>query len=120
MKHGRHYFMKGSSSIVSAIQHLKMAHDHFEDFERENPGGNGARLFRGYRNRLNLIATDLITHPFLPEGVRQGIKNEWLSDVFAVPAIMEKIALLTPEQREAVEYVIEQCLNGETLKVEHE
>lgn len=104
--------MKGSN-IVSAIHHLKLAQEHFEDFIREHNESNGARLFRNYCNKIKWILTDLITHPFLPEEVRQGIKQEVNSDVLAIPAINEKIALLNPRQREALETAIDQMLTGE-------
>ncbi|HEY8690548.1 MAG TPA: hypothetical protein VIM07_15030 [Chitinophagaceae bacterium] len=103
--------MKGSN-IVSAVHHLKLAQEHFEDFVREHEGSKGAKLFRNYSSKIKWIHTDLITHPFLPESVRLGIKQEVNSDVLAIPAINEKIALLNPTQREAIETAIDQILDG--------
>jgi hypothetical protein len=51
------------------------------------------------------------------EFVREGIKKEIASDVFSVPAIMEKIALLNPEQRDGMEQVIDALLKGEKIEV---
>lgn len=110
--------MKSRSNIVSAIQHIKMADEHLQSFIRDNPGTNGANLFRTYSAKVNWILKDLYCHPALPFEVRQGIKNEVESDVFAVPAINEKIALLKPAQREAVEEMIDCILKGESLTVE--
>lgn len=101
-----------TSNIVSAIHHLKLAQEHFEDFIREHSESKGARLFTNYCNKIRWIHTDLITHPFLPESVRQGIKQEVNSDVLALPAINEKIALLNPVQREAIETAIDEILEG--------
>lgn len=109
--------MKGGSNIISGVHCLRQALDHFESFQREHPGSKGDHLFAGYAKRLNWIATDLITHPLLPESVRSGVKAEWNSDAFAVPAIAEKAALLNPEQRESVEALIDQLLLGETLTI---
>lgn len=61
----------------------------------------------------------MITHPILPEEVRTGIKKEWNSDVFVVDAIAEKTALLSPEQREGLEYILDELLNGNSIKVEY-
>lgn len=110
--------MKSRSNIISAIQHLKMADEHFQSFIRDNPGTKGKDLFKRYSEKVNWILKDLYCHPALPVEVRQGIKREIESDVFAVPAINEKIALLSPSQREAVEQLIETILKGETINVE--
>ena len=109
-----------SSSIVSAIHHLKLAVEYMSDFEREHAGTKGANLFKNYRKKIEWFSSDLITHPALPETVRNGIKDEWNSDVFSLMAINEKIHLLSPVQREAIELVIDRCLKGDSLKVEHE
>jgi hypothetical protein len=108
--------MKGAN-IVSAIQHLKMAKEHYEDFVREYPESSGARLFISHLNKINWIFKDTITHPHISQEVRNGIKREILSDVFAVPAINEKVALLTPQQREIIEETIDAMLAGEEVKI---
>jgi hypothetical protein len=109
--------MKGSN-IISSIHHLKMSHEHLEDFRREHPFTKGAMLFAQYQKRMEWIYKDMITHPFLTPLVRDGIKREWNSDTFATTAIAEKVALLTPEQRDAIEALIDQMLKGETIQVE--
>lgn len=109
--------MKGSSNIVSSVHHLKMAAKHWDSFQREHPGTKGAKLFSGYKRRIEWIVNDLITLPLLPQTVCDGIKTEWNSDVFAVDAIAEKSALLNPEQRELVESIIDGMLKGETIKL---
>lgn len=103
--------MEGSN-IVSAIHHLKLSAEHFEDFKRQHPGSKGAKLFEGYIKRIEWIFKDLVSHPFLDQDVRDGIKREINSDVFTVPAIAEKIALLNPMQRELIEIALEEILAG--------
>lgn len=109
--------MKGGSDIISGIHCIKQAHEHFKSFTREHPGTKGAKLMDGYCNRLAWFPNDLITHPALPESVREGIKQEWNSDVFALPALFEKIPLLNPEQRELVEKMVDAMLQGEEITV---
>lgn len=53
----------------------------------------------------------------MTQEVRDGIKNEIKSDVFAVPAILEKIALLSPDQRDLIESAIDAMLNGIEVKM---
>ncbi len=107
--------MKGGSNIISSIHELKQAVEHFESFQREHPGSKGAKLFQVYKAKINWIYTDMATQPFLPQVVRDGIKQEWNSDVFSVPAINEKIPLLNPAQRDMLETMIDKMLQGEEI-----
>ena len=106
-----------SANIISAIQNLKMAQEQFEDFCRQFPDSKGEKLFKLYSNKITWIFKDIITHPIISYSVRQGIKQEIASDVYAVPAIVEKIALLTPEQRELIEDTLDAMLAGEEVKI---
>lgn len=109
--------MKSSSNIVSAIIDLKKADEHFQSFIRDNPGSKGAKLFKGYSDKINFIFKDLITNPNLTEPVRQGIKREIVSDVFVKDAITEKAALLEPAKKEMIELIIDKLLDGEDIEV---
>lgn len=109
--------MKGGSNIVSGVHCLKQAHDHFTSFQLDHQGSKGAALAKGYNQRIAWIVRDLLTHPFLTQPVRDGIKAEWNSDVWAVPAIAEKVALLSPDQRDNVERLVDALLNGEEIKI---
>lgn len=109
--------MKGGANIISAVHCLAQAKAHFESFCREHPATKGERLFSGYGKKIEWIYKDIQTIPVLPDTVRQGIKAEWESDVFSVPAIAEKSALLNPEQREMVELMIDAMLAGEEVQI---
>ena len=106
-----------SANIIGAIQNLKMAQEQFLDFCRQFPNSQGEKLFKTYVSKIDWVFKDIITHPFLTNEVRVGIKKEIESDVFAVPAILEKIALLKPEQREIIEDVIDAYISGEIIKI---
>lgn len=107
------------SNIVSAIQHLKLSYEYMADFERQHPHTIGQRLFKRYRNIIERMVIDFYTNPSFDSTIREGVKSEWNSDVFALPAIMDKVSLLNPQQREALEFVIDQLIKGEQLIVEH-
>ena len=109
--------IRNGANIINAVQNLKMAQEQFDDFCRQYPNSQGSRLFNSYSKKIDWIFNDIITHPFLPKEVRDGIKLEINSDVFAVPAILEMIALLNPEQRELVEDLIDAYISGETIKI---
>ena len=109
--------VNNGANIINAIQNMKMAQEQFLDFTRQYPKSSGSRLFKKYADKIDWIFSDIITHPFLTSEVRNGIKLEIKSDVFAVPAIIEKVALLTPEQRELIEDTLDAMLSGEEVKI---
>lgn len=109
--------MKGGSNIVSAIIAIKQAYDHFTSFQTEHKGSKGANLFKSYNGKLEWIYTDLKTNPFLSQAVRDGIKHEWESDVFCLDAISEKVALLSPEQKEIIELLVDEMIKGEIINI---
>ena len=106
------------SNIVSAVHNLRIAKEQFADFQREYPASKGAKIFSMYEGRLDWIVKDLLTNPFLPEDVIQGIRQEWESDVFAIPEIHDKISLLAPDKRELIETLIDALLSGEEILFE--
>lgn len=110
--------MQGGSNIITSIHHIRIAHYHLKDFIRSNQGSKGAKLFEGYCSRLEWIYKDLLTHPFLSDLVRAGVKREWNSDCYATDAIKEKVALLEPTQREVLENLIDALLKGEQIQIE--
>jgi hypothetical protein len=105
------------ANIISAIQNLKMAQEQFEDFRRQYPDSKGEKMFKLYGDKITWMFNDIITHPFITDEVREGIKNEIASDVYAVPAIVEKVALLNPDQRELIEDTLDAMLAGEEVKI---
>lgn len=109
--------IKRGANIINAIQNLKMGQEQFLDFCRQYPDSKGERLFKNCSKKIDNIFTDIITHPMLTQEVRDGIKNEIKSDVFAVPAILEKVALLNPEQRDLIESAIDAMLDGVEVKM---
>ena len=105
-------------AIVNAIHAVKQAIENFEDFIREFPASRGARACSQYITKLNWIGRDIITNPHFNEQVRQGAKEDWESDSYAIPAINEKITLLSPQKRELTELFIDALLRGEQINFE--
>ena len=106
------------SSIMSAIHHLKIAREFMDDFVRSHDkSARGTVKFGEYSRKINWILSDMATYPHFRQEVRDAIKIELASDPFAFMSIMEKAALLNPDQRQTLEDVIEMVLKGETIKV---
>jgi len=110
--------MRSSGTFVEVIHHLKIAKEFLESFIREKPGTVGERMARQYVAKINWIYNDLITFPNFPDIVRQGIREEWESDPFLSMAITEKLAILNPAQRTAIENIIDEVLKGQEIIVE--
>lgn len=106
------------SSVVQAIQHVKIADEFMNDFIRTAPTTRGAVIFGQYSRKLRWILNDIITYPHFDDDVRKGIKVEIESDAFSVGAIKDLIPLLNPEQREMIEALIEDILKGKTIEVQ--
>lgn len=110
--------MRASGTFVEVIHHLKIAKEFLDSFMREKPGTVGERMAKQYIARIEWIYRDLITFPNFPDIVRQGIREEWESDPFLSIAINEKLAILNPAQRTAIENIIEEVLKGQEIIVE--
>ena len=109
--------MKSTSNITSSVHCIKQAYEHFQSFALDNPESKGAFLFRGYMKKLEWVVKDLISQPAFPNEVSIGIRKEWESDTWAVPAIAEKVVLLNPQQREMIESIVDAMLSGEPIEI---
>ncbi len=109
--------MKGASDLVNGLLHLRIAKHYWDDYRRELKSTPGANLLRNYVNRIDWIYNDLITYPLFTEEIRQGIKKEWNSDTFVVPAVMDKLAFLNPEQRLIIENIMDLMIAGEQIEL---
>lgn len=107
-----------TSRIVQALHHIKKAKEFFEDFIREYPNSMGSLVLKRLIKFCDKIYFDLVSTPMLGEETIQAIREEWQSDAFTIDAITEKVALLSPEQRESLESVIDAVLNGEKITIE--
>lgn len=106
------------SSIMSAIHHLKIAKEFMDDFVRSHePHQRGTVKFGEYSRKINWILSDMATYPHFRQEVRDAMIAELKSDPFAFMSIMEKVALLNPDQRQTLEEVAEMVLKGEPIKV---
>lgn len=112
------------TNFIQAIHHLKISKEFFQDIQRQCAGRKGAAIAKGYEAKIEWIFKDLLSNPNFDNAFREGLKAEWSSDAFVPLAIMEKVAQLTPENREKLETVVDSILKGEsidiTLKAEKE
>lgn len=107
------------SSIMSAIHHMRIAQEFMDDFVRSHEmHTRGSVKFGEYSRKIGWILSDMATYPHFRDEVRDAIKVEMKSDPFMFMAIMEKIALLNPEQRDTLEQLAENILNGDEVHVQ--
>lgn len=105
------------NSLILAIHNLRTSDEFMQDFIRSNPGSRGANIFKGYSNKIKWILQDIITYHHFSDEVREGLRKEMSSDAFSLDALLEKIPLLNPDQREAIEGVIDNLLSGKSIEI---
>ena len=106
------------SNFITSIHHLRICAEYMDDIVRQYPGSRAAVLFEGYSKKIKWILRDILTYPYFNEEIRDGIKNEIESDPLTYRAIMERVSLLTPDQRNLLEFVIEDLINGKQIKIQ--
>ena len=106
------------SNFITSIHHLRITAEYMDDIVRQAPGSRAAVLFEGYSKKIKWILRDLSTYPYFTDPIRDGIKTEIASDPLTYRAIMERISLLAPQQRDLLEFVIDDLLNGKQIKIE--
>lgn len=104
------------SSIMSTIQHIRLAIEYAQDVQRSGLS-RAAKTFTQYEHRLQWILRDFKTNPLFPDEVRQGIDKELKSDMFALEGLREKIPLIPADYRCDLEEAIDAILEGRTVKI---
>jgi len=91
------------------IQHASW---HFESVAKDSPSGSKARrLLANYAKKLQWIITDFMTE--LPEDFAQLVRNDISSyDGLVIPACLEELVLMTPEQRDIAEVMLKELRMG--------
>lgn len=110
--------MSKLSSLLMGMHHVKMAKEYFDDVVRESPGTVGALLSDLYGKKMDWVIANVYTNTKLSKEVIDGIREEVEADNFTIPEIIDRIVMLNPQQREALNFVINQLLEGHALKVE--
>lgn len=106
------------SNFITSIHHLRICAEYMDDIVRQAPGSRAAVMFEGYSKKIKWILRDIYTNPHFPDAVRDGIKSEIDSDPLTYRAIMERISLLAPAQRDMLEFVVDDMLNGKQIKIQ--
>jgi len=91
------------------IQHAAW---HFESVAKDSPPKSKARQLLGsYAKKLQWIINDFSSE--LPEGFAQLMRKDVGSyDGLVIPACLEELVLMTPEQREVAEVMLKELRTG--------
>lgn len=104
------------SSIISTIQHLKIAIEYCQDIQR-NKGSRAAEQFKAYENRIRWIIRDFATNPLFTDQIRDGLRKELQTDPFVLEAIRQKLSLIPSDYRLDFEESIDAILEGKKVKI---
>lgn len=105
------------TSILKAFYHIKHAQEQFLDFMRDYPEVRIIPILRGYVKKLEWIERDFRTLPSMPDAVSDGMREELSGDILFPTAIAEKCLMLSEDQKEAVEYLLDRMIAGEKLEI---
>jgi len=105
------------TSIIKAFYHTRHSKEQFSDFLRDYPNTKLGKNFNIYIKKLEWIERDFKTIPSLPQIVSEAMTKEMNGDILFPTAIAEKCLMLNEEQRETIEYLIDQMISGENIKV---
>jgi len=96
------------------IQHAAW---HFESVAKDSPPKSKARQLLGsYAKKLQWIINDFSSE--LPEGFAQLMRKDVGSyDGLVIPACLEELVLMTPEQREVAEVMLKDLRTGKIQAV---
>jgi hypothetical protein len=89
-----------------------------DDIVRQHPGSRAAVMFEGYSKKIKWIIRDIYTNPHFTDPIREGMKKEIESDPLTYRAIMERISLLAPAQRDMLEFVVNDMIDGKQIKIQ--
>lgn len=106
------------SNFITSIHHLRICSEYMDDIVRQHPGSRAAVMFEGYSKKIKWILRDIYTNPHFTDPIRDGMKKEIESDPLTYRAIMERISLLAPEQRDMLEFVVDDMINGKQIKIQ--
>lgn len=107
-----------ASDFVHAVISIAKARDYMLSFMRDHSNSKLGKNCRVWLGKINWLEADIITSPAFDDQTRLALKYEMNGDVFAMDAIMERLAHLTPDQRLQVEQVVEMVAKGNMIKIE--
>jgi hypothetical protein len=113
--------MKSASSVLKFYYHLKLASLYANDFLNENPNTIFLKLFKGFVSKIEWIYSSSVTSIELNKhipSVVQILKEKWNSDVLTEMSVIDKITLLSDEQIEPLETLIDELLKGEKIEIQ--
>lgn len=105
------------SSITQGSYFLNIALQYFKNFEKDCKMGAKMKA-NSWVKKIEFVENDVMASitPESREIFRNEIKN---GDTLFFQAINEKYLMLTPEQRDTIEAIIDKVISGEEIIIEH-
>lgn len=106
-----------AQEILKFIHNLNKAKLNLEVFLLGDVNDRAKRKFSQYVKKIDFIITDLKTEPAVSQELREAIDLEYKSDAYCVEAIMEKVLMLTPDERDILENIVDAVIKGEEINI---
>jgi hypothetical protein len=110
-----------ATSVLKFVYHLKCAKELGKSFMCKRSNNVFSIIFKLITPKLDWCFNELITHHLvtlhIPDTV-PFIREKWEADYTMELALSEKISLLTTEQQESLENVIDCLISGEEIKID--
>ena len=106
-----------ASEILKFLHNTQRAKLNLEVFLLGDVNDKAKRKFSQYVKKMDWMITDLKTEPAVQKELRDAIDLEFNSDVYCVDAILEKTLMLTPDERDILEKIIDGVIAGEDLEI---
>lgn len=112
--------MRTAASVLKFFTHLQLCKLYAHSIIKDNPNTIFAKIFKHIMPKLDWIYNAVITHNLVYQHIPQTIdliREQWQSDVVLELGLNEKITLLSEQQKELLEPVLDCILQGETFEV---
>lgn len=112
---------KAASECLKFIYHLRMCGYYATQFVSNYPTSIFSPIFRLVIPKIKWVYQQFTTHHLIVSKVPQTIveiKNKWEGNFSEELALNEKITLLTTQQIETLNDLLDTLINGEEIKIE--
>ena len=105
------------NDLAYAVQAASKVKLHLNSFVKDYGRTPLGRAAKEWAKRAEWIEFSMLTCSVWDKETRDAVREELTTDPYTTDAIIEHISIMTPEQRQQLEQVVNAIRSGETLNV---